>query len=482
MVEQEQALGQHGLRSSVVSNPNVFAQAVAGIGPSVGAGALIPLLYGVAVGAAWLTVLIGTLAMVCIGICIAAVAREHPSAGVFYELVPRGLGKDGALIAGATTVAVALALGPFGVILMGLTLGSLLNDWGVGRLTSAEIAGIGLVALALLTFLSLNDIRLSTKVFFRTELASISVIMILCVVSLIHHGNVIDSNQLSLSGTTAHGAILGVVFVVLAFGGFEGSAALGIEAKNPKRAIPIALIGSVAAAGIFLAFNAYAQVASFKGTGINLATDSAPFSTMAQLAGVKWLGELATFGVFASVFAATAAWLNYGGRVTLVMAHDNLLPKGLRHMSEAAAPHRAILILACVPVVVVIILVATGSDLVLAFGDISTLTGYGLTLMYLLIAVAAPVWLWRVHRLNVCVAAAGLVGAVVMVLEFYYSFHPTPAYPINVLMYGFFAFVGLLVLVCLARRLGLIPDRGPATAIDVPPDPLAERLLEASER
>ena len=53
-----------------------------------------------------------------------------------------------------------------------------------------------------------------------------------------------------------------------------------------------------------------------------------------------------------------------------------------------------------------------------------------------------------------------------MVLEFYYSFHPTPAYPLNIMMYAFFIFVGLLVAVCVARRAGLTRGFGVEETLD----------------
>ena len=469
-------LGRHGLRRGVVSTTNVFGQAVAGIGPSVGASALIPVIFTVAVGASWLTILIGTVAVACIAVCISAVSRVYPSTGVLYELVPRGLGRDGALLAGATTVLVAIALGPFGVLGMGLTAGSLVSDLGWGTVSSGGVAAIGLAALAILTFLTLKDIRLSTSLFFRIEIFAMGAILLLLIIGLANHGGVVDSDQLSLSGTDFHGMILGVVYVVLVFGGFEGAAALGVEARKPSRAIPIALIGSVVVVGLFDAFNSYAQVVSLKGTGINLGEQASAFGPISDQAGVKWLGDVVTFGVFISFFAATAAWLNYSGRVVLTMAHDSLFPQRMKQTSEAAVPLPAILMVSGIGAAVALALALTGSDLVLAFGDIGAIVGYGLTLMYLLVSVAAPLWLWKEGKLTVGVAAAGLIGAGVMVLEYYYSFSPMPAYPINVLLWGFVGFVGLIVLFSIGRRLGLFPKL--ATAGDPPP---LEPVLEFEE-
>ena len=52
--------------------------------------------------------------------------------------------------------------------------------------------------------------------------------------------------------------------MILAFGGFEGSTVLGLEAKNPRRALRLAVIGSVVAVAVFFLLNAYVQVLGFE--------------------------------------------------------------------------------------------------------------------------------------------------------------------------------------------------------------------------
>lgn len=84
------------------------------------------------------------------------------------------------------------------------------------------------------------DIRLSARLFLIIEGISMAIILVLLAIILGKSHAVFDSPQLHLSATTFHGTVLGVVFFVLAFGGFEGAATLGLESKEPRRAVPVA--------------------------------------------------------------------------------------------------------------------------------------------------------------------------------------------------------------------------------------------------
>ena len=56
------------------------------------------------------------------------------------------------------------------------------------------------------------------------------------------------------------GVFKGMVFAILAFIGFEAAAPLGEEAKNPRRTVPRAVVGSAIAIGIFYVLCSYAWV------------------------------------------------------------------------------------------------------------------------------------------------------------------------------------------------------------------------------
>src|SRR5207248_2111375 len=67
----------------------------------------------------------------------------------------------------------------------------------------------------------------------------------------------------------------GMVFAVLAFIGFESSAPLGEEARNPRWTVPRAVVGSAIGIGLFYVFCSYAWVI---GTGFDHFTQVATAS------------------------------------------------------------------------------------------------------------------------------------------------------------------------------------------------------------
>jgi amino acid transporter len=87
-----EAAGASTLRRNALSMPEVLAQSVANMAPTA-AMALLPLLVFVSAGnGTWLSFVIATVLMVCVGYCASQFARRMNSAGSFYVWVTRGLG------------------------------------------------------------------------------------------------------------------------------------------------------------------------------------------------------------------------------------------------------------------------------------------------------------------------------------------------------------------------------------------------------
>jgi len=69
---------------------------------------------------------------------------------------------------------------------------------------------------------------------------------------------------------------------MLSFAGFEGAATLGEETGNPKRTVPVAVLGTVALTGTFYVFAPYVRVVGFGIGNINpRAAEGAPLNALA---------------------------------------------------------------------------------------------------------------------------------------------------------------------------------------------------------
>ncbi len=446
--------GDLGLRTNVLGGLQVLGQSVAGIGPTIGAVSLIALVFADAGHGAWLTVVTASVGVLAVSVCIAHVAGSHFSSGALYNLVPKGLGTAVGFVTGWITLLTMVCSGPFLFIGFAQYLMQFLAATGIAHITSsADQFSLEVACLIVVTATALLDIRVSTRLFLIIEGTSMAAIFVLLAIVLAKVPSTIDSKQFTLPGATGHGIVLGIVFMILAFGGFEGSTVLGLEAKNPRRALRLAVIGSVVAVAVFFLLNAYVQVLGFESMPTNLASQSSPLSTLANHNHVSWLGDVILLGVTISFLAAANATLNYGPRVLFTMAHDGLLPVRATNTNRRGAPYRAILAYAIVWLAVLTYVLVSGVAQGTAFGNLGSLAGYCETLILMLASLAAPVWAYRRGAGSLFIVAAGVVGTGVMALVFYYSLVPLPTGSTRMFAYLFVGAVAVLFVVGIGARL-----------------------------
>ncbi len=162
---------------------------------------------------------------------------------------------------------------------------------------------------------------------------------------------------------------------ILILVGFESVTAMGGEAKNAKRDVPIAVITSLLVQGAFCYLFEYFAANYFLNSGYPMTTASgsaAPIGDMMIVVGNAILGpgngkifmEIEAFTVFLALIGTTLSCINTGARVTYAMGKDQEVPEhfGMLH-SENLTPHRAIWALAIISAVIGCLAV------ILAFGD-----------------------------------------------------------------------------------------------------------------
>src|SRR6266852_3754175 len=162
---------------------------------------------------------------------------------------------------------------------------------------------------------------------------------------------------------------------ILILVGFESVTAMGGEAKNAKRDVPIAVITSLLVQGAFCYLFEYFAANYFLNSGYPMSAaqgSAAPIGDMMIMVGDAILGPghgkifmlIQAFTVFLALIGTTLSCMNTGARVTYAMGKDEEVPEhfGILH-GKNLTPHRAIWTLAAISAVVGCIGVA------LAFGD-----------------------------------------------------------------------------------------------------------------
>ena len=177
---------------------------------------------------------------------------------------------------------------------------------------------------------------------------------------------------------------MGWVFVqatvaILILVGFESVTAMGGEAKNAKRDVPIAVITSLLVQGAFCYLIEYFAANYFLNSGYPMTSatgSAAPIGDMMIMIGNALFGPgngrtfmlIEAFTVFLAIIGTTLSCMNTGARVTYAMGKDSELPDhfGALHNTNLT-PHRAIWTLAAISAVVGVVGVSV------PFGDAGAL-------------------------------------------------------------------------------------------------------------
>jgi basic amino acid/polyamine antiporter, APA family len=169
-------------------------------------------------------------------------------------------------------------------------------------------------------------------------------------------------------------AFVQATVAILILVGFESVTAMGGEAKNAKRDVPIAVITSLLVQGAFCYLIEYFAANYFLNSGYsmqNAAGSAAPIGDMMVLVGNQLFNGhgrafmlIEAFTVFLAIVGTTLSCMNTGARVTYAMGKDKELPDSMGALhSSNLTPHRAIWTLAVISAII-------GSlAVIMAFGD-----------------------------------------------------------------------------------------------------------------
>jgi amino acid transporter len=173
-------------------------------------------------------------------------------------------------------------------------------------------------------------------------------------------GSVVGVHNLSWVFIQATVAILILV-------GFESVTAMGAEARNAKRDVPIAVITSLLVQGAFCYLIEYFAAEYFLNSGYPMTSatgSAAPIGDMMIMIGDAIFGQgngrtfmlIEAFTVFLAIIGTTLSCMNTGARVTYAMGKDSELPDHFGALHGAnLTPHRAIWTLAIISSVVGIV-------------------------------------------------------------------------------------------------------------------------------
>ena len=175
---------------------------------------------------------------------------------------------------------------------------------------------------------------------------------------------------------------------MLAFGGFEAAAPLAEETRNPRRNVPIAVLGAVLISGIIYILGSYALVTAFGvGHAGALAADPNPFHTAARVF-LPVLAPVITWVFLSSVTSSYVAANTQTSRVIFAGARGGLWSHALAQVSPRFRTPAVAAVAFVAPSILIGVVSTAFTTPVVASGFLGTYGILGLIIMYLVANIA----------------------------------------------------------------------------------------------
>lgn len=381
------------LRANALGLPQIIASTMANIAPAMSIFFGFGVIAEGAGVAAPITIIMAMVVILFLANTVAEFTRYRPSAGSFVTFIGVAFGPAAAATASIFVVFGYLVAASSVVIISGGWVQDALNlflglniPWQLLSTVFAIVVGV----------LVSRGIGISTRwaaIFFYFELA---LLVVGAVIMLWTHRGNLTLTPLN-PGNLANGLSglgLGFPLAVYLFIGWENSAMLAEETKEPRKNIPRALIASTITIGILYIFLSYAIEVGFNYDAAAIAKSDVPYidALKASAAGLLIVAYLA--GIV-SILSSLIGLTNSQARILFNSAREGLLPKFFSRVHEQhRTPHVAMWTFLAFTLLIVFVF-GWGTKPVDLFGYTGTLGTIPVIVTYLATNLALPVYMRR---------------------------------------------------------------------------------------
>jgi len=440
------------LRENAVGLPGMLMQGIATIAPSFAIlASFVFIVSWAGVVTPW-AYLFGGALLSLQALSAAQLAKVFPSAGGWYTWIARALHPRAGFFAG---VLFSVWLPPVGALTLSFLAKTVLEPSIKAEYGVTIPWWIWVIAgLALVIYFAYQGIVLSEKGLIITGTIEIVIMVALAVSGLASPGPGGFSFAPLNPGNfgLATNLFLGVVFSIFAFSGWESTGPLAEESKNPKRNVPIGLVGSVIILMIYFVFVTWGYLV---GIGVDKvgSIPTAPAFPVATLAQRVWSGAwvFLLFALLNSAIAVSIACFNGGTRTWYGMGRSGVLPTALGKVNpRRKTPVNAIHLEVAVQVVAFVCVLIWGVENV--FFTWANAITIGLVLMYSLANIGVVKYYLTEARdqfnplLHVVVPVVASAAGVVVIWKSYFS----PFTSSGPVYWGLLVFIAVLVITILA--------------------------------
>ncbi len=404
---------------------------IAIIAPTLAMSFNVSLAAQVAGPAAPLAFAVGTAVVLVVGLSFVLWSRRLAHAGSAYGFITHAFGKRWGFLAGWALLLTYLTYGAGSSAMVGNFVEAAARTAGVPA--SNLWLGISVAGVAAATLLACLNMRLAGRTMLALEGVSLLAVVVLAVLILMKTAAIQGLTLRPFTPSATHngwaGVGYGLVFAVLSFGGFEAAATLGEETNNPRRNIPIALVGTLLLAGTLYVVICYAQVVGYGLENTQaLANDPAPLDTLALRYASRGyaiaLDLAAALGAFSCVLGSVSA----AGRMLYALGRAGLAPIAGRTHAKRGTPANAIVTAGAV-CFLGLLAWARGTGPGAYYGATGTIGTLAIILVYMGVAWAQARDAGK--RGQSVGWLLGALGVMLLCWPLYNSVYPVPAYPGN---------------------------------------------------
>lgn len=395
--ESAVSIGDDGrLARGVLNDFDIAAVTLADMAPAMSFFFGFATIVATAGVAAPLTVVAGTIAIGLLGNTLSQFSRSRPSTGSFVTYVGSAFGGYTAVV-----TAVVLCAGYIIAVSSVVAISGGFAETILQHYLSITIPWQVISAVVVLAVLALivSGAKPSTKVVGVLFLFQMALLMIVAIALLVEHSGHI--NGIPFDPSHLHrgfsGLSLGFPLAIYLFVGWENSAAMAEEHKDPRKGVTRAVFSAIVLVGAVYLFLSYSTVVGFNDNASALTAASVPFVTAAG--GVaSSLMFIAYLAGITSICTCLIAASNSQARILFNSGREGLLPSVVARLTpHRRTPYVAFSVyLACALGLAYVF--GWNTNPVTFFGESATLGTILIALTYLAANLALPVYYRRYER------------------------------------------------------------------------------------
>lgn len=337
--------------------------------------------------------LLTTIALLIFSVGYMAMTRRMPRTGAFYAYIAASLGKrlglGSAFLAGLSYTIIGIGVYLFaGMTLIDLVqrLGGPELPWWIG----------GFATLAVVGLLGFFNIDVSARVLMWVMVVEVVLVLIFDIAVAAQGGaEGISVAPFDVAVFATSNPLIGILFGILVFIGFEATAIYRDEVKDPDRTVPRATYISVLFIGLLYTVSVWMLVSAFGSNALTVATESTGtmFNMAAEQFVGKWFADTIGILVITAILASTLSIHNAATRYVFTIGVDGGLPRALGAVHPRfKSPSRASVTVSIIGVITVLAFALLGSDPGVAYAQLAGLGSTGIIFLMALVSVAVVVW------------------------------------------------------------------------------------------